>query len=273
MTNDANRKSSSAASRFVAAARNPKLAPVIYEPTATRPRPAPAAPYVCSTMTSIAATCPGRCRFKGHGCYAQAGFLSFTARKLDDAAIGLSSEDVIREEVRLIDRAFHGGAIPQDGACGGRDLRLHVVGDVGNTAGAKMLGQSATRWRQRGGGRVWTYTHCWRFIPRSAWGPDISVMASVEKPAEIEQARRRGYASVIVVEAFPDGAKAFRLAGSTTRIVPCPAETREGMTCIRCRLCLDRDLLTLGRAIGLRPHGPGARAAAQALRASKANGV
>ncbi|MBN1771765.1 MAG: hypothetical protein JXB32_10920 [Deltaproteobacteria bacterium] len=187
-------------------------------------------------------------------------------KRLDEAARGLSPEDVIGQEVEAIDRAFGGGQIPQDGARGGRDLRLHVGGDVGSTAGARLLAEAARRWHLRGGGTVWTTTHLWRVIPRSGWGERISVLASVERPEEIEQARRRGYGAIVVVKDFPQGAKAYRLPGSRTRIIPCPAQTLEGMTCIRCRLCLDRDLLRMGAAVALRTHGPGVTAANEALR-------
>jgi hypothetical protein len=256
------------AARFISASRNRKLGPVIYELTGSRRRAYAVPPYVCCTYTAIAATCPETCRFKRSGCYADANFTRFRMSKLDAAAVGLSAEDVVLQEVRQIERSFRGGPVPQDGARGGRDLRLHDGGDVGNTAGARMLADPARLWRhKRRGGSVWTYTHCWRSIRRSDWGESISVIASVEKPGEIEQARKRGYAAAIVVEDFPNGAQAFRLPGSKTRIVPCRAQTREGVTCITCRLCLDSDLLKLGITVGLRTHGPGAAAAKRALRA------
>ena len=260
------------AARFVAIARNPKLGPVSYEETGPRRRACATPPYVCCTYTAIAATCPETCRFRYAGCYAEAGFTKFLARKLDSAAVGLSPEDVILQEVREINDAFGGGRVPQDGARGGRDLRLHVCGDVGSAAGAGMLAKVAKRWDDRDGGAVWTPTHRWQEIPRRTWGDRISVLASVEVPQEIGLARSRGYPAVIVVEAFPNGAKAFHLPGSRAQIIPCPAQTRPGTTCIRCRLCLDRDLLKIGAAIGLLTHGPGRAAANAALRSSRRRG-
>jgi hypothetical protein len=182
--------------------------------------------------------------------------------RLDRGAAGHSALDVIREEVRAIDGAFgvYGRPgkqptrrIPQDGARGGRDLRLHVAGDVGSIEGAELLAGAAKRWRARGGGSVWTFTHTWRTVPRAAWGPDISVLASVERAEEIASARRQGYAAAIVVPEHPSS-RAYRLPGSITPIVPCPAETK-GRTCAECRLCLDRDLM--GVAIGFAAHGHG----------------
>jgi hypothetical protein len=227
-------------------------------------------PYVSVTSTSIAKTCPDTCRFKGSpgrpgGCYSQCGFTRFDMEKLDRGASGLSPEEVILQEVRLIDDAFNGGCIPHDGARGGHDLRLHVGGDVGSAAGARLLAMVARRWRLRGGGTVWTYTHLWRSIPRRDWGEAISVLASVENATEIEEARSRGYASALVVEAFPTGGRAFVRPGTRALIVPCPAEITEGRTCIECRLCLDRDLLKINRAVAFQIHGVARAAALLAL--------
>ncbi len=234
---------------------NSKLGPVEF----VHARP----PFVSSTYVSIQATCPASCPFKSGGCYVLSGPAKGPARKLDEAACGHTSLEVIQDEVRRIDDAFGGGPVPQDGARGGRDLRLHVGGDVGSTQGARLLAGAARRWRARGGGTVWTFTHFWREVPRKAWGDAISVLASIESVEDVEEARRAGYPAALVVAKFPSG-KAFPVAGSEVRAIPCPAETGY-TTCIECRLCLDRDLLKMNRAIAFETHGSGARKANQAL--------
>ena len=95
------------------------------------------------------------------------------------------------------------------------------------------------------------YTHAWRDVDRSSWGPAVSVLASVEKPTDIPLARAHGYAPAIVVERHQSAA-AYELEG--TRIIPCPAETR-GATCVSCRLCLDRDLYAMRAGIAFAVHG------------------
>lgn len=220
----------------------------------SRGRPSKTGPFVATTNTAIAVTCSSACPLKGAGCYVQEGLTQWRATARDRAAAGHEPEDVIAEEVRLIDAAFRSGPIPQDGARGGRDLRLHEGGDVGSLAGALMLATSAQRWRDRGGGGVWTYTHLWRDIPRTAWG-SISVLASVETAQDIELAHAAGYPAAIVVETFPSDI-AFSLPGSSARIIPCPAETR-GVTCATCRLCIERDLLGMNAAIAFEAHGGG----------------
>jgi hypothetical protein len=246
------------AARFVPVSFNRKLAPVERLPTGSRLRPRARAPFVSTTDTSIAATCSEACPFKGSGCFAEPGFTRFKAREFD-AAKGLTADQVIAEEARLIDGAFDSGRVPQDSAQGGRDLRLHMGGDVGSALGAQLLAGAAGRWRDRGGGTVWTFTHAWREVPREAWGP-ISVIAAVEQAEDIQVAR----AAAIVVDKFPSD-KAFSLPGSTTKIVPCPAETR-GKTCVECRLCLDADKATRRNiAIVFEAHGPTARRVREAL--------
>ena len=233
-------------------AYNAKLSPVRAWREGEKRRLHALPPFVAATYASIAATCSDACPFKAGGCFVPAGTTKKRAAAWDAAARGLSTEQVIAEEVRLLDAAFRGGRVPQDGGRGGRDLRLHVGGDVGSEAGARLLAGAAERWVQRDGGRVWTFTNAWRDVPKDALG-HISVLASVERPEDIELARTRGYAAAIVVEAFPSS-KAFSLPGTSAMVVPCPAETK-GTTCIQCRLYLNADaLLDCNVAIAFAAH-------------------
>lgn len=268
----------SGSASFEAKSANAKLGPVGYvASTGDRPRPVAMAPFVSATSASIAASCPNDCVFKntpGHvgGCFADAGFTRLKIQKLDAAAEGFGSTEVIKEEVRLIDSSFGGGRVPQDGADGkGRQLRVHVAGDVQTAEEAALLGGAAARWRARGGGAPWTYTHAWRTVPRPAWGDSISVLASVETPRDMLLARRAGYAPALVVPSFPNGPKAFHLDGAKKiRIVPCPAETTPGTTCATCKLCLDRPLLKMGVAVGFAVHGQHSEHALAVLRTAAA---
>jgi hypothetical protein len=171
-------------------------------------------------------------------------------RRLDREAVrrGWSGIATIEAEVAKIDKLFVRG-VPQDGARGGRDLRLHVSGDAFSTTGAELLAGAADRWLSRGGGSVWTFTHLWRRIPRASWGP-ISVLASVETRIEAREAIELGYAPALTVQEH-DGPHAISL-GDGARAVPCVAQTR-GITCVECRLCLDN--LVPERGITLALHG------------------
>lgn len=214
-----------------------------------RPRNTPVGPKVVATEVSIEATCPDTCEYKGNGCYGQTGIAAFHSDRLN--LVRERGLEVNRLEALELDSLWPGG-IPQDGARGGRDLRLHVSGDASCAEGARVLAASAARWRARGGGAVWTFTHRWQTIPRDAWGP-ISVLASC-KPGEVRHAVARGYAPARVVPHF-EHPRARHVEG--TKMIPCPAEVGP-RTCAQCRLCLNADRLERrGAGILFEFHGPG----------------
>lgn len=224
-----------------------------------RLRPVPRPPFTAATYGPIEQSCPDTCAFKAPGengvrpCFADAGFTKRTIKKLEEQASEMTVDQIAEAEAAAIDRTFRHG-VPQDGARGGRDLRLHVSGDVTTAYGAQVLAAAAGRWIDRGGGSVWTYTHAWRTVPRSAWGR-ISVLASVERPWDAMRAQARGYAPALVVRAHDRGERTWSPENyPEIKILPCPYETR-GVTCSSCRLCLDRDLRGLGLTIGFSMHG------------------
>jgi hypothetical protein len=242
------------------ASANSKLAPVREVIARSgRVRFVPTGPFVTSTYVSIAATCPSSCPFRSGGCYAIAGASHLTMRRLDAAARGWPALWVSRAEASEIDRLWRAG-IPQDGAKGGRDLRLHVGGDVSCNEGARALGRSADRWASRGGGRTWSFTARWAEIPRASWGP-ASVLASVQSPAQAEAAIALGYVPAIAVQRFTSR-QAFPILPGV-RAVPCPSEASGGKTtCSACRLCLDDGALRRkGLAIAFAIHGQDAELA------------
>ncbi|MCZ7679831.1 MAG: hypothetical protein M5U28_14130 [Sandaracinaceae bacterium] len=266
------------ASHALAAALQPKsrsrkLAPItmVDRGPDRRPEPVAVGPFVASSYISIAGTCPQSCPFRTAGCYAGTGSARALVAKLDAAAEMLTPLEVVRQEAELIDR-FAARGVPRDGGRhghSGRDLRLHVSGDVRSRAAAQLLGEASERYRQRGGGRVWTYTHSARVVHRADWG-DISVLASVENPRDVDDVADAGYAAAIVVPKFPSHSP-FRLPGSSTRFVPCPQQTR-GVPCVKCRLCFDSDLRKRNIAIAFEAHGPAAGRVREALRNPSSGG-
>jgi hypothetical protein len=80
------------------------------------------------------------------------------------------------------------------------------------------------------------------------------VLASCETVKDVRAARKRGYATAITLEKFP-GRRAF-LLNSKEKVIPCPAQTTEGVTCSSCRLCMDAERLHEQRlTIGFAIHG------------------
>lgn len=247
-------------------ARNRKLAPVEESRSIkgwTRFRAI--GPYCAATYVSIQSTCPDVCRFKnGNGCFAEAGYMGPLVRALDEASKGLTPALVAANEAAVID-AF--GPVPSDGGKhgkSGRDLRLHISGDAFDTESAQILAGAAERWKQRGGGAVWAYTHSWREIPVEAWGT-IAILASCETPEDVKRARARGYAPSIVVRDFRGAQRAHALPEISGRVLPCPAETRN-TTCVQCRLCFDvKGLKDRELVIGFSAHGRDAEKARRRL--------
>lgn len=247
----------SGAVSFQAKSANAKLSPQdeqpYLHPSSGRlfQRPIPKAPYACSTSVSIEATCPSTCRYKDNGCYEQAGITGGRAKKRDRAAARLTGYQVSELEAATIDAQWPAG-VPQDGARGGRDLRLHVAGDAPSEAGARLLAAAAQRWLDRGGGAVWTYTARWGEIPRAAWAP-IRVLASVQTVEEADEAAALGYTPAYSISRFESRRTyPIRRSASALRLIPCPAETGS-RDCVRCRLCLRE--LPPDVAIGFQVHG------------------
>lgn len=248
---------------FVPISRNRKLAPVKENRIRGWMRFEAIGPYVASTYVSIQKTCRDSCRFKnGNGCYAESGHMGPLIRDLDADTRGLSPVEVAQNEAYLLD-SF--GPVPQDGGKygkAGRDLRLHISGDAFDVESARVLAGAAQRWRERGGGKVWAYTHSWANIEVGDWG-EIQVLASCETPAGVRQANLLGYAAALVVRDFRGARRAYSIPEVPGKVIPCPAETK-GTTCVQCRLCLSTETLRRNQlTIGFSAHG---RDAAKARR-------
>jgi hypothetical protein len=212
-----------------------------------------------------------------HGCFVTAnGFMTRLTNRLDASASRVESAQlrgllVGLAEAFVIDRAFVDG-VPQDGPRGGgRALRLHVAGDAASPLVARALADAAERWRARGGGPVWSYTHRWRAIPVDAWGP-ISIFASVETGTELAEANRRGYAAALTIDQFPKP-RSFTIPDAPgVRVRACPVEVGRthadgtAITCVSCGWCFnDAGLRRVGVAIGFAIHGHEGGAAVRSI--------
>lgn len=196
------------------------------------------------------------CPLKGAGCYAEGGMVAMQKRRLDDAVRETHASPLrsARQEAAGIDalRAV------------GQGLRLHTSGDCPSTETTRVVASAAQRFMARGGGQAWTYTHAWRRVQRRTWR-NVSVLASCETTDDARKALAKGYAPAIVVERF-DSPKAFQRDGVT--FVPCPAQTRDNVTCETCRLCWNADALhQRGTGIAFEAHGSSKKRAARAVAA------
>lgn len=181
---------------------------------------------IAATYLPIKQTCPNSCALKDNGCYAQVGYVGMWMMKLEAKMDGKSAYEIIRKEAREI-AAFGPKAK-------GKPLRLHVSGDARTAATARLLSIASKKWD----GKVFTYTHAWRDVPRKAWGK-VSILASCESTGEAKEALKKGYVAAITVPSHP-GAKAYMK--DDLKIIPCPQQTRE-VTCDKCRLCMNDAML------------------------------
>lgn len=249
-------------------AANRKLSPVdLVDVGGDRKRPIARAPFCSATYMPIAQTCPSSCTFKGRGCFAGSGYSGRAVRRLEELARGKTAYELALAEAQALDRLDRKGVVPDGGRDGKsrRDLRLHVSGDVTDVLGLDAVAEAVARWQRRGGGSAWSFTHAWRALPRERWRT-ISVLASVETAAQVEEAKAQSYVPALTVREFPKGERPFQIPGSSTTFIPCPAETR-GTTCVECRLCLDRELFLheKDRGISFAAHGMAVTAAKKRL--------
>jgi hypothetical protein len=207
-----------------------------------------------ATTYAAQTSCPTSCVFfNGGGCYAENGSLGkFVTGPLNRAAAAVKHDelDVAKAEAAAIDRIK---------VKPGQPLRLHTVGDCKTDEAAREVAAAAARYRARGGGPVWTYTHAWRDVARESWA-EISIFASCETAADVAEARERGYVTSIVVDEFSEarrhlvGPKESKHAVGVD-ILPCPENTR-GVPCSKCRRCFDEERVReLGYSIAFAVHG------------------
>lgn len=192
------------------------------------------------------ASCPPDCPL-WDGCYAKFGHVGMVTARLGKAGVDRNATalDVAEEEAEAIDNLNSG--LP---------LRLHVVGDCRTNQTAKIVAGAAMRYSTRQNkAPVWTYTHAHRDVSRASWGT-VSVLASCESTRDALDAMSRGYAAAIVTGPHPENGKAYHDAATGLRIVPCPSQVRDEVTCAKCKLCWDDEkLLGSNTVIAFEAHG------------------
>lgn len=235
---------------------------------------------VDTTYASVEHTCPKSCAQKGVACYGEtSNNIGPIVQMLEHVAnvLNRSPEQVAEDEARAIDAAYAFGIAQPT------DFRIHTVGDARSRHSVRTLAAAAYRWRKKAFWTqtiaaknhpkpvAWTYTHGWYEHSREDWGI-VSCLASAQTPAGAIEAKRRGWATAIVVpsdffkkrESFdpttgePIG---FQLEGIPITYLPCPAQNPDkskAVGCTNCRLCLDdRELVRQGFGIAFVGHSSG----------------
>lgn len=199
--------------------------------------------------TTAMDTCPAACPLKNNGCYANAGPLGLHWRAVSDGRRGLEWSELCESIA----------ALPA-----GQFWRHNQAGDLpgaGDDIDARELGQLV---HANIGRRGFTYTHKpmtpanahW-VRAANAWGFTINLSAN--DLAHADQLADIGAGPVVTL--LPADMMENTLTPAGRRVVICPAETRDDVTCASCQLCQRANRETI---VGFPAHGTG-KARAQAV--------
>jgi hypothetical protein len=197
--------------------------------------------------TSSSETCPEACPFKTKGCYAKGGPLALHWSKVTSGERGIDWLSFIKQV-----RSFPAGQL----------WRHNQAGDlpgVGNAIDATALDELATA---NMGKRGFTYTHK-PLTPdnlsalRSANERGFIVNLSANSVNHADQLAKLGLPVAAVVP--QDSADRFTTPEGN-RVVICPAQRVDGISCDKCRLCAKGNR---GFIVGFKPHGAGSKAVNQ----------
>lgn len=179
-------------------------------------------------------SCPTTCPLMGNGCYA-IGRIFAIPRKF-----GSESTDAVLSLITTLKP--------------GQGLRLNVSGDFlaeDGTPDREYIAACNRVATERPDVKIIAYTHAWRTLSPSDFA--FGVNASCDTDADIAEARAAGWGTVTVGAEHGE-----EIAG--TRVVRCPAETRDDVSCATCMLCAKTPNLPVTVTFG--PHGPGRKRAA-----------
>lgn len=195
-------------------------------------------------------TCPSDCPFlptgEVGGCYGTGRIFDLAARHSDY----LSEDDMHKKLSKGVARSA-------------RYLRDRVVGDILDDDGAVDMGYIHTiaRVAQAKDLVPFGYTHAWRRMTkaqvRATAKSGYVLNASCETVDDVRQAVDLGLPVVIAGDEIDEGAV---IAGK--RVVTCPAQTRDDVTCASCGLCAKPQRKAVVRFL---LHGASKKKAARAV--------
>jgi hypothetical protein len=193
--------------------------------------------------TSAADTCPEACPFKIKGCYAKGGPLALHWSKVTSGERGIDWLSFIKQV-----RSFPSGQL----------WRHNQAGDlpgVGNSIDAVALSQLT---EANVGKRGFTYSHkpptgSNLSALRAANAAGFVVNLSANSVAHADTLAKLGLPVAAVVP--QDSADRFTTPDGN-RVVICPAQRVDGISCNTCRLCAKGNR---GFIVGFKPHGTGAK--------------
>lgn len=180
------------------------------------------------TVMITADSCPDTCKLKGQGCYAETGWVGIHWRRLNANVtgtdwVGLNDQVKARPPKSGLVRFGVAGDLPQHGQTG--EINGNLVGLLqGIFKGLKVYGY--THHRQS--------PHNLQIIQEMA-ANGWYVNFSCDSLQDAVDTVKRGYPAVTVVS---ENETRQRWYVDGVPVVVCPAQTRDGMDCATCRLCM-----------------------------------
>lgn len=192
-------------------------------------------------------TCPTRCPFKGHGCYAENFGANFQWKRAENGFDVWALIDWVQANTEEGDL-----------------IRHNVAGDIcypnSNDIDPQLVNYLIIAYRGR---KAYTYTHAEvnernAQIVRDATSQGFVISFSCETPEEVDKAFMLGCMAVLTVT------KAVEPNATTPngwRIIQCPNQTHNDVTCKSCALCAR----LRGVVIAFQTHGTRAKKANEAI--------
>lgn len=205
---------------------------------------------------SQANTCPPACPFapkagKANGCYAAYGPISWHWRKLNAGKIGYEWPEFLTKVKRLLR---------------GQLWRHNQFGDLageGNAIDAKALSELVSANKGR---RGYTYSHkpvldeqgpeaaSNRKAIQMANNEGFTINLSGNNLAHADKLKALGIGPVVTV--MPKDSPNTVMTPAGNKVILCPAQYKEGVSCASCRLC---QVVNRSVIIGFKAHGAGAK--------------
>lgn len=197
--------------------------------------------------TSSAVTCADDCPFKAKGCYAKGGPLALHWSKVTSGERGIDWQSFIKQV-----RNFPAGQL----------WRHNQAGDlpgVGNAIDATALAElSAANEGKRG----FTYSH------KPPTGDNLSALRAANAAGftvnlsanSVNHADTLAKLGLPVAAVVPQDSPDRFTTPEGNRVVVCPAQRVDGISCNTCRLCAKANR---GFIVGFKPHGAASKAVNQ----------
>jgi hypothetical protein len=182
-----------------------------------------------SAITSDRRTCPNRCPLKNNGCYAEFGPLAIHFRKVSSGERG-NDWDTLVDQVN---------ALPK-----GRKIRFFQAGDCPSKKenSEDIDGQAMSKMAdviKKKGHITWGYSHK-KLTPKNvkilkeSAAKGLVINASADSLKEADEFVAKGLPTVVTV---PSDFKSGTLTPKGNKVIICPQQTKENVTCSSCLLC------------------------------------